>query len=128
VQIATLLGTGVQFASVDPGAGGACTSPTFGGTGTITCTWAGATAVGAARSVSVTAYSYNRGSAQASASASSATSDPTPDNNAVSATILVGSISGDAAPVLIPTADRSVLVLLMLLLGMAGVVAVRQRH
>ncbi len=128
VQIAIVLGPGVQFSSATPSAGGVCTLPAFGGTGTVSCTWAGATAVGGTRGVAVTAYTYNRGSAVASASATSSTSDLTPDNNAASANITVGSGGNNSTPVMIPTAEHSVLALLALLLGLVGFVAVRQRY
>jgi uncharacterized repeat protein (TIGR01451 family) len=126
VQVGIVLATGVQFSSVAPSAGGICTAPTLGSSGTVTCTWSGATAPGVVRSVDVIAYSYLRGAAGATASASSSTGDPTPDNNAASGTVTVGSGS-DNTPTLIPTANTGVLALLAMMLGVLGFAAVRRR-
>ncbi len=126
VQIAIALGQGVLFSSSSASAGGTCTGPAAGSTGPVTCTWSGASAPGSVRSVAVTAYSYNRGTAGANASATSATSDPTPANNAASGSVVVGTGGVQDPPVFIPTADRTVLALLALLLGLVGFVAVRR--
>lgn len=127
VQISVALGAAVQFFSVSTSAGGACTSPSIGSTGTVVCTFAGATMPGGMRSVTVTAYSYRNGSVGASASASSATSDPTPDNNAASSNVVVAGAGGSGTPILIPTANNAVLALLATLLGLLGFAAVRRR-
>jgi uncharacterized repeat protein (TIGR01451 family) len=126
VQVSIVLATGVQFSSVAPSAGGVCTTPTLGSSGTVSCSWSGATAPGVARSVEVIAYSYLRGVAGATASASSSTADPTPDNNDASDGVIVGSGS-DNTPTLIPTTHPMVLAMLAMLLGVLGFAAVRRR-
>lgn len=102
--------------------GATCTSPQIGTTGVITCTWAGPTAPGATRTLEVVAFSNNRGDIEVSASTSSATSDPTPSNNSGGLVIEVGfSVEG------IPTLNPAALLLLGLLVGLFGLVLVRQR-
>ncbi len=127
VQVTVTLGAGVQFFSATASAGGTCTTPTLGSGGAVVCSWSGATAAGVIRSVSVTAYSYVNGQVGATASATSSTSDPTPDNNAASGSVVVGSGGAGSAPTVIPVADHGVLALLALMLGLLGFAAVRRR-
>lgn len=122
VQIAMTLSPDFRFSSVAPSAGGVCTSPQIGLSGVVTCTWAGATAPNGTRSMAVVAVSNSPGNSSIQATASSLTSDPVVANNSASVTVLVGN------PVeAIPTMGRYGLVLLGLMLGLLGFVALRQR-
>ncbi|MCP3963020.1 MAG: DUF11 domain-containing protein [bacterium] len=56
VEISDPLPPGTTFVSATPSAGGACTTPPVGGTGTVTCTWAGATGAGVSRTVTLVVH------------------------------------------------------------------------
>ncbi len=53
VEITDPLPPSTTFVSAAPSAGGACVTPSVGGTGTVTCTWAGVTGVGVVRSLTL---------------------------------------------------------------------------
>lgn len=101
--------------------GATCTTPQVGTTGVITCTWAGATAAGASRTLDVSATSNNQGSISVGASTTSTTPDPVANNNAASLSVTVGFVVQG-----IPSLSAYGLVLLGLLLGLFGMVAVRR--
>ncbi|MGE4072317.1 MAG: IPTL-CTERM sorting domain-containing protein [Lysobacterales bacterium] len=101
--------------------GATCTTPQVGTTGAITCTWAGATAVNASRTLQVVAYSNNQGATAVNASTVSDTSDPVTTNNVGNVSVQVGfAVEG------IPTLNQYGLILLGLMLGLLGFVAVRR--
>jgi hypothetical protein len=103
-------------------AGATCTTPQVGTTGAIVCTWAGATAPGVTRTLSVVAYSNVEGATAVNAVTSSSTTDPVMGNNSSTVTVQVGyMVEG------IPTLNNLALVLLGLLLGMAGLLAMRRQ-
>ncbi len=102
--------------------GATCTTPQVGTTGAITCTWAGATAVNASRTLQVVAFSNNAGATAVNASTVSATSDPVNTNNVGNVSVQVGfAVEG------IPTLNQYGLILLGLMLGLLGFVAVRRQ-
>jgi uncharacterized repeat protein (TIGR01451 family) len=121
VSITLALSADLRFGSLTA-AGATCTTPQIGLSGTIVCTWAGATAPGVTRLLSVTAYSNNEGTSSVNASTTSATPDPNPDNNATSVAVVVGFLVKD-----IPSLNALGLLLLSLLLGTLGAVAVRRQ-
>ena len=101
--------------------GATCTTPQVGTTGAITCTWAGATAVNASRTLQVVAFSNNEGATAVNASTVSDTSDPVTANNVGNVSVQVGfAVEG------IPTLNQYGLILLGLMLGLLGFVAVRR--
>ncbi len=93
-----------------------------GTTGAIVCTWAGATAPGVTRTLAVVAFSNVEGQTAVNASTSSATPDPVNNNNASTLTVQVGYLIEE-----IPTLNGFALVLLGLMLGMLGFVAIRRQ-
>ena len=102
--------------------GATCTTPQVGTTGSITCTWAGATALNASRTLDVVAFSNNEGATAVNASTVSDTSDPVTANNVGNVSVQVG------FPVeAIPTLSQYSLILLGLMLGLIGFVAVRRQ-
>ena len=102
--------------------GATCTTPQIGNTGAIVCTWSGATAPGASRTLTVVAYSNNEGNTAVNASTTSATVDPVANNNAASVSVVVGFPFNE-----IPTLSQYGLLLLALLVGLVGFVAVRRQ-
>jgi uncharacterized repeat protein (TIGR01451 family) len=102
--------------------GASCTTPQIGNTGAIVCTWAGATAPGATRTLTVVAYSNVEGNTAVNANTTSTTTDPVPGNNNASLSVVVGYPFNE-----IPTLSQYGLVLLGLLLGLMGFVAVRRQ-
>ena len=102
--------------------GATCTTPQIGNTGAIVCTWSGATAAGATRTLSVVAYSNNEGNTAVNASTTSATTDPVANNNAAGVAVVVGYPFNE-----IPTLSQFGLMLLGLLVGLMGFVAVRRQ-
>ncbi|MBK8068623.1 MAG: IPTL-CTERM sorting domain-containing protein [Rhodanobacteraceae bacterium] len=103
-------------------AGASCTTPQVGNTGAIVCTWAGATAPGVTRTLTVVAFSNNEGNTAVNASTASPTTDPVADNNLGSLSVVVGYPFNE-----IPTLSQYGLVLLGLLMGLIGFVAVRRQ-
>jgi uncharacterized repeat protein (TIGR01451 family) len=102
--------------------GATCTTPQVGSTGSIVCTWAGATAPGVTRTLTVVAFSNVEGSTAVNASTTSGTNDPTPANNAGSVTVQVGYLIEE-----IPTLNALGLLLMGLMIGLLGFVAVRRQ-
>ncbi len=102
--------------------GATCTTPQIGNTGAIVCTWAGATAPGVTRSLVVTAFSNTEGQTAVNASTTSSTTDPTPNNNFGNLTVQVGYLVEE-----IPTLSSLGLILMGLLFGLMGFVAVRRQ-
>ncbi len=102
--------------------GATCTTPQVGNTGAIVCTWAGATAPGVTRTLTVVAFSNVEGPTAVNASTTSSTTDPVPDNNANSVTVQVGYLVEE-----IPTLSGLGLILMGLLFGLMGFVAVRRQ-
>ncbi|MGB4859684.1 MAG: IPTL-CTERM sorting domain-containing protein [Dokdonella sp.] len=124
VQIMMTFGSGAQFASVSPSAGGVCTTPAVGGPGDVICRWAGTTAVGETRSLTGVSSSSASGTFSITATVSSSTPDPVVGNNTASANIAV---NNPAQLIAVPTTDRLGLALLALLLGLFGWAAMRRR-
>ncbi len=122
VVVSITLSPDFRFSSFNASAGAVCTTPQIGQSGVITCTFAGATAPGAMRTLAVTAFSNSPGTSSVQASTSSPTADPVTTNNTVSQAVVVGSA---LAP--IPALDRYGLILLGLLFGLLGLVAVRRQ-
>jgi uncharacterized repeat protein (TIGR01451 family) len=102
--------------------GASCTTPQIGNTGAIVCTWAGATAPGATRTVTVIAFSNNEGATAVNASTASNTTDPVANNNAIGVSVIVGFPFNE-----IPTLSQLGLMLLGLLVGLMGFVAIRRQ-
>jgi uncharacterized repeat protein (TIGR01451 family) len=102
--------------------GATCTTPQVGTTGAVVCTWAGATAPGITRTLAVVAYSNSEGSTAVNASTSSLTTDPVANNNLGNISVVVGFLTQE-----IPTLSALSLILLSLMLGLAGFVAVRRQ-
>jgi uncharacterized repeat protein (TIGR01451 family) len=102
--------------------GATCTTPQVGNSGVVTCTWAGATAVNASRTLQVVAYSNNQGATAVNASTVSDTSDPVTTNNVGNVSVVVGFPIEE-----IPTVNQYGLILLGLMLGLLGFVAVRRQ-
>ncbi|HWS28122.1 MAG TPA: IPTL-CTERM sorting domain-containing protein [Xanthomonadales bacterium] len=102
--------------------GATCTTPQIGNTGAIVCTWAGATAPGVTRTLVLTAFSNTEGQTAVSASTTSSTTDPTPNNNFGNLTVQVGYLVEE-----IPTLSSLGLILMGLLFGLMGFVAVRRQ-
>jgi uncharacterized repeat protein (TIGR01451 family) len=103
-------------------AGATCTVPQVGNTGAIVCTWAGATAPGASRTLSVVAFSNVQGPTAVNASTTSSTTDPVPGNNSTTVTVQVGYLVEE-----IPTLGNLGLLLMALMMGLMGFVAVRRQ-
>lgn len=103
-------------------AGATCTVPQVGTTGAITCTWAGATPPNASQMLQVVAFSNNRGDTAVNASTVSDTSDPVATNNNGTVTVNVGFPVEE-----IPTLSKYSLILMGLMLGLLGFVAVRRQ-
>ena len=93
----------------------------MGNTGAIVCTWAGATAPGVTRTLVVTAFSNTEGQTAVSASTTSSTTDPVPNNNFGNLTVQVGYLVEE-----IPTLNALGLILMGLMFGLIGFVAVRR--
>ncbi len=102
--------------------GATCTTPQVGNTGAIVCTWAGATAPGVTRTLTVVAFSNVEGPTGVSASTTSSTIDPVPDNNSGNVVVQVGYLVEE-----IPTLSGYGLILLGLMFGLIGFVAVRRQ-
>ncbi|MBK9654839.1 MAG: IPTL-CTERM sorting domain-containing protein [Rhodanobacteraceae bacterium] len=102
-------------------AGATCTTPQVGNTGAIVCTWAGATAPGVTRTLVVNAFSNVEGQTAVNASTTSSTTDPVANNNAAGLTVQVGYLVEE-----IPTLSGLGLILMGLLFGLIGFVAVRR--
>ena len=102
--------------------GATCTTPQVGSTGSIVCTWAGATAPGVTRTLVVVAFSNVEGPTAVNASTTSGTTDPTPANNAGSVVVQVGYLIEE-----IPTLNGLGLLLMGLMIGLLGFVAVRRQ-
>ena len=103
-------------------AGATCTVPQVGTTGAISCTWAGATPPNASQMLQVVAFSNNRGDTAVNASTVSDTSDPVATNNNGTVTVNVGFPVEE-----IPTLSNYSLILMGLMLGLLGFVAVRRQ-
>jgi uncharacterized repeat protein (TIGR01451 family) len=103
--------------------GATCSTPQLGTTGTIVCTWAGATAAGQTRTLEVIAFSNSEGNTAVNASTTSDTPDPVANNNAGSVSVVVG-----FPFTAIPALGGYALILMGLLLGMLGLVAVRRQN
>ncbi len=103
-------------------AGATCTVPQVGNTGAIVCTWAGPTAPGASRTLSVVAFSNVQGPTAVNASTASSTTDPVADNNSTTVTVQVGYLVEE-----IPTLGNLGLLLMGLMIGLMGFVAVRRQ-
>jgi uncharacterized repeat protein (TIGR01451 family) len=103
-------------------AGATCTAPQVGNTGAIVCTWAGATAPGVTRTLTVVAFSNVEGATGVNASTTSNTSDPVANNNSGNVTVQVGYLVEE-----IPTLSGYGLILLGLMFGLIGFVAVRRQ-
>jgi uncharacterized repeat protein (TIGR01451 family) len=103
-------------------AGATCTVPQVGNTGAIVCTWAGATAPGASRTMSVVAFSNVQGPTAVNASTTSGTTDPVAGNNSNGVTVQVGYLVEE-----IPTLGNLGLLLMGLMIGLMGFVAVRRQ-
>jgi uncharacterized repeat protein (TIGR01451 family) len=103
-------------------AGATCTTPQVGNTGAIVCTWAGATAPGVTRTLTVVAFSNVEGATGVNASTTSNTSDPVANNNSGNVTVQVGYLVEE-----IPTLSGYGLILLGLMFGLIGFVAVRRQ-
>ncbi len=121
LSISIVLSPDFRFGTVTPGAGGTCTSPQIGLTGTVTCTYARATAANTSRTMAVTSAAVVDGVTTISASTTSATSDPVTTNNTASLSMRAG-LPYEAIPVNNPVA----LALLALLLGGLGLTLVRR--
>jgi len=102
--------------------GATCTTPQVGNTGAITCTWAGATAPGVTRTLTVVAFSNVEGQTGVNASTTSNTIDPTPANNSAGLSVEIG-YRIEA----IPTLNSLGLLLMALMFGLIGFVAVRRQ-
>ncbi len=102
--------------------GATCTTPQVGNTGAIVCTWAGATAPGVTRTLTVVAFSNVEGPTGVNASTTSNTIDPVPDNNSGNVVVQVGYLIEE-----IPTLSGYGLILLGLMFGLIGFVAVRRQ-
>ncbi len=102
--------------------GATCTTPQVGTTGAIVCTWAGATAPGVTRTLTVVAFSNVEGRTAVNASTTSNTVDPVTSNNSGSLTVQVGYLIEE-----IPTLSGYGLILLGLMFGLIGFVAVRRQ-
>ncbi len=86
VALATATPFNTTFAAATPSAGGSCTTPAVGATGSIVCTWAGPTGVGAGTARTLTLVvvvepKYLGGNLNVGASVSASTFDPTLANN-----------------------------------------------
>jgi trimeric autotransporter adhesin len=101
--------------------GATCTTPQVGTTGAITCTWSGATAPGVTRTLAVMAFSNVEGHNAVNVSTTSNITDPTPANNTASVSVQINE------PLLIPTLNGLGLLLMGLLAGLGGFVAVRRQ-
>ncbi len=102
--------------------GATCTTPQVGSTGAIVCTWAGATAPGVTRTLTVVAFSNVEGPTGVNASTTSNTSDPVANNNLTGVTVQVGYLIEE-----IPTLSGLGLILMGLMFGLMGFVAVRRQ-
>jgi trimeric autotransporter adhesin len=102
--------------------GATCTIPQVGTTGAIVCTWAGASAPGVTRTLQVVAFSNSEGNTGVNASTSSNTPDPVANNNLGTVSVMVGFLVNE-----IPTLSGLALILLGLMLGTLGFVAVRRQ-
>ena len=123
VQITITLSPDFRFSSLTASAGATCTSPQVGLSGAITCTWAGGTAPNATRTLAVTAYSNSPGTSSILASTSSPTADPVTTNNTLSVSVTVGA---PFEP--IPSLDLRGLLLLGMLIGLIGFIAIRRQN
>ena len=121
VSITLSLTPDFRFSSLTA-TGATCTAPQVGTTGNVVCTWAGPTASGVTRTLAVVAYSNVEGLIAVNASTTSATTDPVPNNNAASVSVQVGYLVEE-----ISTLNGVGLMLLGLLLGLGGLVAVRRQ-
>ncbi len=90
VKISDTLAPLASFVSATPSAGGACTTPPVGASGTVSCTWSGATGPTTVRSVNIVVRLCSGATCAASvsntASATSDSYDPTTSNNSQTAT------------------------------------------
>jgi uncharacterized repeat protein (TIGR01451 family) len=102
--------------------GATCTTPQVGTTGAIVCTWSGATAPGVTHTLTVGAFSNVEGATGVSASTTSTTIDPEANNNSGGLTVQVGYLIEE-----IPTLSGYGLILLGLMVGLIGFVAVRRQ-
>jgi uncharacterized repeat protein (TIGR01451 family) len=102
--------------------GATCTTPQVGSTGAIVCTWAGATAPGVTRTLTVVAFSNVEGATGVSASTTSTTTDPVANNNSSNVVVQVGYLIEE-----IPTLSGYGLILLGLMFGLLGFVALRRQ-
>jgi uncharacterized repeat protein (TIGR01451 family) len=127
VVITIALGPNLRFSSVNPGAGGICTTPAVGATGNVVCTYAGATPPGTNRVVVVNATAPSASTANVTATISSATPDPQPGNATAAAVVTVTGTAAPAQPVLVPATAPLALLMLGLLLGLVGVALVRRQ-
>jgi uncharacterized repeat protein (TIGR01451 family) len=121
VSITVTLTPDFRFTSV-VAAGATCTAPQVGTTGAITCTWAGATAPGVTRTMTVVAFSNVEGPTAVNASTTSNTIDPVANNNAGSVIVQIGYLVEE-----IPTLSGLGLLLMGLMIGLVGFVAVRRQ-
>jgi uncharacterized repeat protein (TIGR01451 family) len=102
--------------------GASCTTPQVGSVGAIVCTWAGATAPGVTRTLQVVAFSNVEGATAVNASTSSSTPDPVANNNLSSLAVQVGYLVKE-----IPASNGLGLLLLGLIMGMVGFLAIRRQ-
>ncbi len=123
VSITVTLSPDFRFSSFVASAGAVCTTPQVGLSGVITCTWAGGTAPNATRTLAVTAYSNAPGTSSIMASTASPTADPVTTNNTLSVAVTVGA---EFEP--IPSLDLRGLLLLIMLIGTVGFVALRRQN
>jgi uncharacterized repeat protein (TIGR01451 family) len=93
VAISDALPEGTTFASATPSAGGTCTTPGGGSSGTIRCVWSGVTANGAARTLTIVANVNASGKTSNTATATAITPDPVLANNAATVTSVLSSAS-----------------------------------
>jgi uncharacterized repeat protein (TIGR01451 family) len=124
LQISIVLDPTLGFASATPDAGGACTEPAVGSSGSVVCTWAGLTLPGAAHAVDVVATANAVGTPSTSATATSDISDPTPADAQSSVDVTVGA-PPDAIREL-PVLDRIGLLLLSLSAILLGAFRLRR--
>jgi uncharacterized repeat protein (TIGR01451 family) len=102
VVVTDPLPAGVGFVAATASAGGSCTTPPVGSSGTVTCTWAGATAVGQTHTVDIVVTAPADpagGTLENTAVVSAATPDPDDANDSATAAVVVRA-SGLAIPTL----------------------------
>lgn len=86
LSVTDTLPAAVAFVRVTASAGGACTTPTAGGTGTVKCTWQDP-AVGAVHTVAIVVKPTARGTLVNTATVNGPGADPVPVNDSATTTI-----------------------------------------